>query len=77
MMAMRQAVDVHVSDPFVSHHAGGVPTIDHTVIAIPNQYKSSGKSVPWDPVTETLGYVSNGLVLLRLCPYKFTCFYPY
>lgn len=36
MMAVRQAVDVHVSDPLVSHHAGGVPAIDHTVIAVPN-----------------------------------------
>lgn len=36
MMAMRQAVDIHVSNPLVSHHAGGVPAINDTVIAIPN-----------------------------------------
>lgn len=36
MMAVRQAVDVHVSNPLMSHHAGGVPAIDDTVIAIPN-----------------------------------------
>ena len=44
MVAVRQAVDVHVSDPFVSHHTGGVPAVDDTVIAVPDQHKSSHMS---------------------------------
>ena len=44
MVAVRQAVDVHVSDPLVSHHTGGVPAVDDTVIAVPDQHKSSHTS---------------------------------
>jgi hypothetical protein len=39
MVAVRQAVHIHVPDPLVSHHAGGVPAVDNTVIAIPNEHK--------------------------------------
>lgn len=66
MMAMRQAVDVHVSNPFMSHHAGGVPTIDHTVIAVPNEHRSKGKSIPCDPVTATVKCRNRGLASLKL-----------
>lgn len=34
MVAMRQAVHVHVANPLMPHHAGGVPAIDHTVVAV-------------------------------------------
>lgn len=43
-MAVRQAMDVHVSNPLVSHHAGGVPAVDDTVIAIPKH--RSMQSIP-------------------------------
>lgn len=61
-MAVRQAVDVHVSNPLVSHHAGGVPAIDDTVIAIPKH--RSSESMPWDPGTYEM--VSKGLAPLKL-----------
>ena len=35
VVAVRQAVDIHVANPFVSHHAGGVPAVDDAVVAIP------------------------------------------
>lgn len=40
-MAMRQTVHVHVADPFMAHHAGGVPAIDHTVVAIPGEHRET------------------------------------
>lgn len=66
MMAVRQAVDVHVSNPLVSHHAGGVPAIDDTVIAIPDEHTSKGKSIPWDPVTAAVKCRNSGWASLRL-----------
>lgn len=33
--AVGEAVHVHIPDPLMSHHAGRVPAINHTVIAIP------------------------------------------
>jgi len=35
--AMWKAVDVHIPDPFMPHHAGGIPAINHAVIAISNK----------------------------------------
>lgn len=65
-MAMRQAVDIHVSNPLMSHHAGGVPTIDYTVIAIPINIKSNGKSIPGDPVTTTTKCKKDSMASLKL-----------
>lgn len=39
MVAMRQAVHIHVANPLVPHHAGGVPAIDHTVVAVPVEHQ--------------------------------------
>lgn len=47
MVAVGQAVDVHIPDPLVAHHAGGVPAVDDTVIAVPDQHKSSHTSASW------------------------------
>lgn len=38
MVAMRQTVNIHVADPLMAHHAGGVPAIDHTVVSIPVEH---------------------------------------
>lgn len=35
MVAVRQAVHIHVSDPLMPHHARRVPAVDHTVVAVP------------------------------------------
>lgn len=46
MVAMWQTVHVHVSDPLVPHHAGGVPAIDHTVVAIPVEQGQTDSEFP-------------------------------
>lgn len=33
--AVGEAVHVHVPDPLVAHHAGRIPAVNHTVVAIP------------------------------------------
>lgn len=42
--AVGEAVDIHISDPFVSHHAGRVPAINHAVIAIPDEREFTAKT---------------------------------
>lgn len=34
--AVGEAVHVHVPDPLMAHHAGRIPAINHTVVAIPD-----------------------------------------
>lgn len=53
-MAVWQAVNVHVPDPLMPHHAGGVPAVDDAVVAVPGQKRSSTESVPghWQAAEE-------------------------
>ena len=34
--AVGEAVHVHIPDPLMAHHAGRIPAINHTVVAIPD-----------------------------------------
>lgn len=44
MGAVGEAVHIHIPDPFVSHHAGRVPAINHTVVAIPDEREFMAKT---------------------------------
>lgn len=72
MVAMRQAVHVHVANPLVPHHAGGVPAIDHTVVAVSVEHQKRvsfwGTSGRWRRQKSLAGDLS--------CPLFITCFYP-
>lgn len=71
MVAVRQTVHIHVSDPLVPHHARGVPAVDHTVVAVPvgrgRWPVSSQGALEWQWHQET-GWGSHTLVHYLLLP---------